>query len=742
MIHSPAIERTPDPAGLLSRVRAEQVRRWRAGERPSAEDFLARHPDLAADAEAAQVLVYGEALLREEIDGTPPIPAEYAARFPTYADALAVQFELHGALAGPTAPPDLPGFAIVRELGRGGMGVVYLARETALGRLVAVKVLLSGEFASPAACKRFRTEAEAIARLTHPHIVAVHALGEHEGRPYLVLEYVPGGSLDRATGGTPVPPREAAALVQQLADAVQYAHDHGIVHRDLKPANVLLRNPEDRGQRTEDRNRTSCPLSSFCPLISDFGLAKQLDAGDGPTATSQILGTPSYMAPEQAAGVTAVGPAADIYALGAILYECLTGRPPFKAATPLETLAQIADREPVPPRALNPAVPRDLETVCLKCLAKGPANRYTTAGKLADDLGRFFDGQPVVARPVGAIGRAWRWAKRRRAVAGLAAALALLIPAALITTTVLHLRAERRGLDILAYRLESVERMSRLTLAASGDLDPVKSAELHRACADEFERLADAGIDPPRCRLERAWQIAWTAFALVRMDDHAQALAVADEAIGAFERSLAEQPGSLSARQGLFEVRFRRATAFRRLGRWAEGLNLLDELVVEAPAVYGGDPSLAMKLKLTLRDLHQGRASALSRMGCYSKSAAALDEALRRDDGTKWTDLTIMRAVLRARGGQAAEAVESLYIQLANPHLTAWETFNAACGYAQASAAEDLPAPSRAAAADLAVATLRRALAIDPRLQAELQKDGDLRPLYGRPDFQVLMSGK
>jgi serine/threonine-protein kinase len=227
-------------SGPLAAARAEQACRLRGGERPPAEEFLARHPDLAADPEAALVLVYGEVLLREELDSTPPDPAEYAARFPAHAPALALQFELHGALAPPLGSPDLPGFEIARELGRGGMGVVYLARERALGRLVAVKVLLSGEFASEAARRRFRTEAESAARLQHPHIVTVHAVGEHAGRPYLVLEYVPGGSLDRRLGGTPLAPRAAADFVRPLADAVEHAHREGIVHRDLKPANVLL----------------------------------------------------------------------------------------------------------------------------------------------------------------------------------------------------------------------------------------------------------------------------------------------------------------------------------------------------------------------------------------------------------------------------------------------------------------------------------------------------------------------
>jgi tetratricopeptide (TPR) repeat protein len=304
--------------------------------------------------------------------------------------------------AAPGGSPD--GYEILGVLGRGGMGVVYKARQTGLGRLVALKMILSGSHASSADLERFRTEAKAIARLQHPHIVQIYEVGEHRGLPYFSLEFCGGGSLANQMAGTPLVPREAAALVAKLAHAMQAAHDRGVIHRDLKPANVLL---------AEDGT----------PKVTDFGLAKKLDEA-GQTHTGAVMGTPSYMAPEQAAGKSKhLGPACDIYALGALLYDCLTGRPPFRAATSLDTVLQVVGQEPVPPSQLNAKVPRDLETICLKCLRKEPAKRYATALELAKDLHRFQQGEPIVARPVGPVERAVKWVRRRPGAAALYAAL-------------------------------------------------------------------------------------------------------------------------------------------------------------------------------------------------------------------------------------------------------------------------------------------------------------------------------
>jgi hypothetical protein len=272
------------------------------------------------------------------------------------------------------------GYEILGPLGSGGMGIVYHARQVPLDRPVALKMILAGAHAGRHQLARFRFEAEAIARLQHPHIVQVFEAGERDGWPYLAMEYVDGGSLAQKLNGTPLPPHQGAQLVESLARAVSYAHQRGIIHCDLKPANVLL---------TEDGT----------PKITDFGLARRLDGEAGLTQSGSIRGTPSYMAPEQAEGrAKDIGPATDVYALGAVLYELLTGRPPFRAATVLETLDQVRSRPPLSPRCLQPRLPRHLEVICLTCLQKDPRQRYPSAGALAEDLRRFRGGEPIQAR--------------------------------------------------------------------------------------------------------------------------------------------------------------------------------------------------------------------------------------------------------------------------------------------------------------------------------------------------------
>jgi hypothetical protein len=296
----------------------------------------------------------------------------------------------------PAALPVIDGYEIGELLGRGGMGLVFRARQTALKRDVALKLVVSGAHAGAEERARFRTEAEAVARLGHPGIVQIYEVGEQAGCPYLALEFVSGGSLAQQLDGTPMPPRRAAQLLSDLARAVQHAHEQGIVHRDLKPANVLL-------------------TEAGVAKIADFGLAKLLDAEQGHTHTGAVLGSPSYMAPEQAAGqVRAIGPATDVYALGAILYELLTGRPPFLGGSFLETLDQVRTHDPAPPQALQPRVPDDLASICLKCLEKDPAQRYPSAAALARDLDLFLRGEAVAARKMTLWDQAARLVRHRQ----------------------------------------------------------------------------------------------------------------------------------------------------------------------------------------------------------------------------------------------------------------------------------------------------------------------------------------
>jgi WD40 repeat protein len=381
---------------------------WRALQQQAPERNAAAS-ELFLKAVAVQGLVLADTL--ELAQGLIPTPV-HSAVSPEAAGQRQPQ-------NGPRGLPDIPGYEVLEEIGRGGMGVVYRARQKGLNRLVALKMILTGVHASETEVARFRAEAETVARLEHPHIVQIHEIGTHAGQPYLCLEYVPGGSLDQRLNGTPQPPRQAAELCETLALAIQSAHEHRILHRDLKPSNILL---VSGGVVSGEQSSGT----SLHPKIADFGLARRLSENQTLAPSASIAGTPSYMAPEQALGTTAaLDPTVDVYALGAILYEMLSGRPPFKAASPYDTLLQVAHQEPVPPRELQPSVPRDLETICLKCLRKEPAKRYASAGELAADLRAFLERRPIVARPVSRLERTVKWVRRRPAVAALLAALVL-----------------------------------------------------------------------------------------------------------------------------------------------------------------------------------------------------------------------------------------------------------------------------------------------------------------------------
>jgi WD40 repeat protein/tRNA A-37 threonylcarbamoyl transferase component Bud32 len=386
-----------------------------------------------------------------------------------------------GARAAPAAPgrfPAVPGYVVFEEVGRGGMAVVYKARQTALNRVVALKMIREAEGARPDERARFRNEAEVVARLRHPNIVQIYEVGEYDGRAYFSLEYADGGTLEDRLTGAPWLPREAAGLIETVARAVHAAHQQGVVHRDLKPANILLtlsRDPEGgAGYALPSGSR----LNEAVPKVADFGLAKRLDCDVKLTQTGLVMGTPRYMAPEQCRGHPGdIGPAADVYALGAILYELLTGRPPFQAANVMDLLGSIVNKDPVPPGRLAAGVPRDLESICLRCLEKEPRRRYASALALADDLRRFLEGQTIEARPAGLGERAWKWARRRPSVAALL--LAILFVTALgvagVTGAVFYAfagwdraRAEEQGARRLSARL-SLEKG--LSLAEQGDVN-------------------------------------------------------------------------------------------------------------------------------------------------------------------------------------------------------------------------------------------------------------------------------
>jgi tetratricopeptide (TPR) repeat protein len=431
--------RDPEVERRLEQALDDQKARWGRGERVPVEDFLARDPALRDDPEAILDLVYHEYLIRRD-RAERPDPVEYRARFPDLGESLMMLFAADAAIAPTVAAPEDPGpstgdgdghvegiagLELMEVLGRGGMGVVYRARDRTLDRIVAIKTIPEGRFATDDQRERFRAEAQAVARLRHPNIIAIHAIGEHEKLPYLSLEFAEGGSLADRLAEKPMSPREAAALVETIARAVHAAHQAGVIHRDLKPSNVLL-------------------TADGVPKVGDFGLAKLLDDDSGRTMTGEIMGTPSFMSPEQAEGhAKRVTPSTDIYSLGAILYQALTGRPPFLGETRLETIKLVATAEAVPPRRLRPDVPHDLETIGLKCLEKEPARRYARALDLADDLRRFLEGRPIAARPVGPVGRLRRWARRNPGIAALSAAVLASLVVGIGVSTALAVRAIR-----------------------------------------------------------------------------------------------------------------------------------------------------------------------------------------------------------------------------------------------------------------------------------------------------------
>ncbi len=432
------------PSDLLARLRADQSAHWERGEHVSIESYLHDYPELVSDPETLLALVYAELLWRQE-QGDSPSLDEYQSRFPYLADALRRRWDFHQILAGggttadleagpssgtiparlPRPPlPTVPGYEVEEELGRGAMGVVYKARQKGLDRLVAVKVVRAFHLAGPADLARFRTEALAVGRVDHRHVVRVHACGEEQGCPYYVMEYLPGGSLARLLRHGRLDVRRAVELVRQVALGVQAAHDQGVIHRDLKPGNVLL---DAQGNAR----------------VTDFGLAKLRDEDTTRTRSGAILGTPAYMAPEQAAGRShLVREAADVWALGVMLFECLTGQRPFRGASPGEVLYRIQHEEPPLPRHLCGDVPAELEAVCLRCLSKEPGQRYPSAGAVARDLGRWLAGEPVgVARPATTM----RPRVRRPALVGLATLLGvLLLLPVLLAPAPLRLSAQER----------------------------------------------------------------------------------------------------------------------------------------------------------------------------------------------------------------------------------------------------------------------------------------------------------
>jgi tetratricopeptide (TPR) repeat protein/tRNA A-37 threonylcarbamoyl transferase component Bud32 len=467
----------------------------------------------------------------------------------------------------PVAPePVLPGYEIVEELGRGGMGVVYKARQQGLNRLVALKMILTGPYSAPEERRRFQREAEAVARLRHPGIVQIYEVGEYDDRPYFSMEYLEGGNLAQKLAGTTLPGRSAAELVETLARAIQAAHECGIIHRDLKPANVLL-------------------AADGTPKIGDFGLAKLVDAAGemtivgGQTQSGAILGTPSYIAPEQAAGqVKKIGPATDVYALGAIFYEVLTGRPPFLGASVLATLEQVRTQEPVSPSRLQLGLPRDLQTICLKCLEKEPARRYQAATDLADDLARFREGRPIRARPVRSAERLLKWARRQPKLAALTLVCCLALTGVFVGGAVYQYLLQRalHQAEVSAAEARQEQEHAEAS-AAEAHREQERATANYRMARDTIHQMLGRLSDPRVAGLPR----------LKELQRHQR-----EDALRFFERIIRQQDNPDPAVRLDVALAYRQAGVIQgELGRGEEAvancrraLALLGQLAAENPA--------------------------------------------------------------------------------------------------------------------------------------------------------------
>jgi WD40 repeat protein len=440
-----------DRQARLDQVVAEYVQAIDAGRTPDRSAILAGNPDLAADLAAffadfermerlAAPLRPGTSVADEPTLGPAPPPVHDAATAAFVPGRTEDSRPVDGAAPGPKVRY-FGHYELLEELARGGMGVVYKARQANLNRVVALKMILAGQLASDDDIRRFQLEAEAAAQLDHPNIVPIHEVGVHEGQHYFTMRLVDGGSLAREVPRLVGEPREAARLIATVARALHYAHQRGILHRDLKPANVLIDRAGD-------------------PHVTDFGLARRVEGDGGLTRSGAVMGTPSYMPPEQASGRRGlVTTASDVYSLGAILYELLTGRPPFRAESAVDTLMQVLEREPEPPHAVNPSVDRDLETIALKCLEKEPRRRYASAEALADDLDRWLRGEPILARPVSALERGAKWVRRRPAIAAMSLTIGVLAVGGLAGILIQARRAERAR--AIALRREADARVAR-----------------------------------------------------------------------------------------------------------------------------------------------------------------------------------------------------------------------------------------------------------------------------------------
>lgn len=475
----------------------------------------------------------------------------------------------------PAERPAIPGYEIMREIGQGGLSVVYLARDLQLKRRIAIKLMFEGVIEASAA-EPFRQAAEQMMQLRHPGIAHVQATGEFQGRHFVVVEYVAGPDLHRFLDGRPLPARMAAALLEPIASAVQFAHDKGLVHGNLKPKNILLSPADDVDEDSELPNQRS---ELWVPKLTDFGMAKlRTSVGDSAHA-ADMAGTPNYLAPEQTDSPCLAGPEADLYSLGAIFYEMLTGCPPVNAADPAEAIGQIRSREPVAPRQLQPSIPLELESICLKCLQKAPRQRYASAGELADDLRRFLEGRSIKVHPANPIIRAFLWVRRKPVMALLMAAatvsvLGLIVDTAMLTFKNRHERLLRQQAEAnrdlaLAAADELVEELGRNSRLHRADLDDLRRSLMTRAIPHylEFVRLTEGESAQDA---QRAHALAMLGFIRLELGEWKQSVDDYTAACEVYESLLARFPNQREHERDFAVALSRRAHGFLNLARLAD----------------------------------------------------------------------------------------------------------------------------------------------------------------------------
>jgi serine/threonine protein kinase len=676
---------------MFNELRVDQQQRWQAGDYVSVDDYLRQYPALASSADQLSDLILSEMVLREARGETPKFE-DYLRRYPQCASQLTHRFRSELATIVPSADlttidqsaplarsasvletvqldeagqllaqetafqqgvPQIPGYRIVSELGRGGMGVVYRAKQLSANRDVALKVVRNDVLDTLAAdtrqttLNRFQHEAHAAAKLEHENLVPVYDVGDSGSLRYYAMRFIEGTSLYDMIRHKALSNRDAARYIEPVARGLHYAHQQGVLHRDLKPHNIIIEAKTDQ------------------PRLTDFGLAKFIEQRNELTHAGEVMGTPSYMSPEQARDSGRVTPLADVYSLGAALYHVLTSRPPFQAANVAETLRQVFDEDPVPPRRLNSAIDRDLETICLKCLQKEPSRRYESAQALADDLKRYLNGEPILARPAGYVERTWRWCRRNPK---LAAAIGTAVTLAAITVTsivVSNIRisaalaqADRNLQNALQVVDDLLTRVSEDDLLKTSGMDPLRRELLAKAQA-HYQSFLDENANNPRIRRELAnahFRVGVIEREMGNKEKGLQSLRTAET----LQREmLAEQPNNPDVRRSLSETLNVAGEWHKRDSQWDEAIESFTEAATLREKLAQESPR-DKELRRLLANVHMNLGIAQQAKGDWQAgvkeqtSAQELRVKLRQDDAK---NVEILRDV-----GQGAFNLGLLYL--------------------------------------------------------------------------------